>query len=117
MSPRIVRAVFFLCIFAAGGAIAQQSDSAQARAEVALSNDTLQMRYLGSGSATGVEGSKIAGTFWNSIDGMRMVAEAALLAAVALGPWLVLLLVVVLPVVVVLRRLGRRPRASAGATA
>ncbi len=63
MSSRIVRAVFFLCIFAAGSAIAQQSDSQQARAEIALSNDTLQMRYLGSGSATGVEGSRIAGTF------------------------------------------------------
>ncbi|HUE74637.1 MAG TPA: DUF4349 domain-containing protein [Pirellulaceae bacterium] len=60
---------------------------------------------------------KIAGTFWNSIDGMRTVAEAALLAAVALGPWLVLLLVVILPAVVILRRLARKPRAGADATA
>ena len=66
MSPRIVRAVFFLFLFAAAGALAQQSDSQQARAEIALSNDTLQMRYLGSGSATGVERSKIAGTFFLS---------------------------------------------------
>jgi hypothetical protein len=46
MSSRIVRAVFSLVLFAAGGASAQQSDSQQARAEIALSNDTLQMRYL-----------------------------------------------------------------------
>jgi len=66
MSPRIVRAVLIFCIFATGSAIAQQSDSQQARAEVALSNDTLQLRYLGSGSATGVDGSRIAGTFFLS---------------------------------------------------
>jgi hypothetical protein len=51
---------------------------------------------------------KIATTFWASIDGMRMLAEAALLAAVAIGPWLVLLIVVVLPPIMVLRRLTRR---------
>lgn len=56
---------------------------------------------------------KIASTFWNSIDGMRTVAEGALLAAVALGPWLVLLLVVVLPVVAIFRRLARRPAPQA----
>jgi len=66
MSPRIVRAVLVFCIFASGSAIAQQSDSQQARAEIALSNDTLQMRYLGSGNATGVDGSRISGTFFLS---------------------------------------------------
>jgi len=66
MSPRIVRAVLVFSIFASGSAIAQQSDSQQARAEIALSNDTLQMRYLGSGNATGVDGSRISGTFFLS---------------------------------------------------
>jgi hypothetical protein len=81
MSPRSVRAVFFLFLFAAAGAIAQQSDSAQARAEVALSNDTLQMRYLGSGSATGVAGSRIAGTFFLSEQRDIVLSGALLLPA------------------------------------
>jgi hypothetical protein len=81
MSPRIVRAVFLLFLFAAGSAIAQQSDSQQARAEVALSNDTLQMRYLGSGSATGVEGSKIAGTFFFSEQRDIVLSGALLIPA------------------------------------
>jgi hypothetical protein len=81
MSPRIVRAVFFLVLFAAGGAIAQQSDSQQARAEIALSNDTLQMRYLGSGSATGVGGSKIAGTFFLSEQRDIVLSGALLIPA------------------------------------
>ena len=67
MSSRILRAAFVLSIFVTGSAIAQDtSDSRSARAEVALSNDTLQMRYLGSGNATGVTGSRIAGTFFLS---------------------------------------------------
>jgi hypothetical protein len=64
MSPHIVRAAFALFIFATGSAVAQQSDSRQGRAEVALSNDTLQLRYLGSGA--GVEGGRISGTFFLS---------------------------------------------------
>jgi hypothetical protein len=67
MSSRILRAAFVLSIFVTGSAIAQDtSDSRSARAEVALSNDTLQMRYLGSGSAAGVEGSRVSGTFFLS---------------------------------------------------
>jgi hypothetical protein len=81
MSPSIARAVFFLFLFAAGGAIAQPSDSAQARAEIALSNDTLQMRYLGSGSATGVESSKIAGTFFLSEQRDNVLSGALLIPA------------------------------------
>ena len=66
MSTCIARTVFVLSIFATASAVAQESDAKQARAEVALSNDTLQMRYLGSGSAAGVEGSRISGTFFLS---------------------------------------------------
>ena len=66
MSPRIVRTAFVLSIFAAGNAVAQQSDARQSRAEVALSNDTLQMRYLAGRSPVGVEGSRISGTFFLS---------------------------------------------------
>jgi hypothetical protein len=81
MSLRIIRAVLMLCIFATGSAIAQQSDSTQARAEVALSNDTLQMRYVGSGNATGVEGSRIAGTFFLSEQRDIVLSGALLLPA------------------------------------
>jgi hypothetical protein len=66
MSTCIARTVFVLSIFVTASAVAQESDVKQARAEVALSNDTLQMRYLGSGAAAGVEGSRISGTFFLS---------------------------------------------------
>ena len=56
---------------------------------------------------------KIASTFWASLDGMRTLAEAALLAAVALGPWLALLALVVMPLFVLLKRLTRRPAIQA----
>jgi hypothetical protein len=49
---------------------------------------------------------------------MRTLAEFALLAVVALAPWILLLLVIVLPLAIVLRRLTRKPaRASASAVA
>lgn len=60
---------------------------------------------------------KIASTFWASLDGMRTLAEAALLAAVALGPWLVLLALVVVPLIVLLKRLTRRPAGQSPAVA
>jgi hypothetical protein len=66
MSTCITRTVFVLSILVTASAVAQESDAKQARAEVALSNDTLQMRYLGSGSAAGVESSRISGTFFLS---------------------------------------------------
>lgn len=66
MSPCIVRSALVLSLFVTGSALAQESDARQARAEFALSNDTLQLRYLGSGSAAGVDGSRISGTFFLS---------------------------------------------------
>jgi len=67
MSPYIVRMAFAILSLASATAFAQRVDeSSGARAEVALSNDTLQLRYLGSGGAVGVEGSHLAGTFFPS---------------------------------------------------
>jgi len=81
MSPRIVPAAFVLLIFATGSAVAQQSDVRQARAEAALSNDTLQLRYLRSGSAAGVEGSTISGTFFLSEERDVVLSGAMLFPA------------------------------------
>lgn len=81
MSPCIARAAFVLSILVTGSALAQESDARQARAEVALSNDTLQLRYLGSGSAAGVEGSRISGTFFLSEDRDIVLSGAMLFPA------------------------------------
>ena len=79
MAPYIFRTAFALSLLSTGTAFAQQaSDSRQAQAEVALSNDTMQLRYVGSGSATGVQGSRIAGTFFLSEE-RDVVMSAALL--------------------------------------
>jgi hypothetical protein len=48
MSTRIVRIAFVLSIFVTGSAVASESDARQGRAEIALSNAALQMRYLAS---------------------------------------------------------------------
>jgi hypothetical protein len=77
MSSHIIRTAFVLIVFATGSAVAQTSDERQARAEVALSNDTLQLRYLGdAGSA--YEGAKMAGTFFLS-EQRDIVLSAAML--------------------------------------
>ena len=60
---------------------------------------------------------KIAATFRQSMDGMRSLAEFAILAAVALAPWIALLLVIGLPPVILLRRLTRKSASRAGAVA
>jgi hypothetical protein len=67
MSSHIARTAFPLLVLATTSAFAQQVDESRGgRAEAALSNDTLQLRYLGSGRVTGVEGSRLAGTFFLS---------------------------------------------------
>lgn len=81
MSPCIVRASFLFFIFAAGSAVAQESAARQGRAEVALSNDTLQLRYLGSGSSARVEGSRISGTFFLSEERDIVLSGAMLFPA------------------------------------
>ena len=66
MSVHIVRTTFALLLFAGGSALAQQgSDDRTARGEVALSNDTMQLRYSGSGDSA-VAGSRFSGTFFLS---------------------------------------------------
>jgi hypothetical protein len=82
MSPHIVRTACALLVLATGNAFAQQArDERQARAEVAMSNDTLQLRYLGSGASAGVEGSRIAGTFFLSEERDIVLSGALLFPA------------------------------------
>jgi hypothetical protein len=82
MSPHIASTTFALFLLATGNALAQQADDErQARAEVALSNDTLQLRYLGSGKPAGVEGSRIAGTFFLSEERDIVLSGAVLFPA------------------------------------
>jgi hypothetical protein len=81
MSPRIVRTTFALFLLAAGTAVAQQgSDDRPSRGEVALSNDTMQLRYLGSGSSA-VEGSRMSGTFFLSEERDIVLSGALLFPA------------------------------------
>jgi len=51
------------------------------RVEVALSNDTLQLRYLGSSRPAGVEGGRIAGTFFLSEQRDTVLSGALLFPA------------------------------------
>ena len=81
MSPPIARTSFALLLFWAGNAFAQQVESEQARAEVALSNDTLQLRYLGSGTMAGVQGGRLAGTFFLSEERDIVLSGALLFPA------------------------------------
>jgi hypothetical protein len=58
---------------------AQQTEPARANAEIALSNDTLQLRYIGSGDVVGVDRrSQLSGTFFLSEE-RDIVLSAALL--------------------------------------
>jgi YfaZ precursor len=81
MSSPIARTAFLFMVFAAGSAFAQQAgDARPAGAEVALSNDTLQLRYLGSGGSA-VQGSRIAGTFFLSEERDIVLSGAMLFPA------------------------------------
>lgn len=82
MSPFIVRTAFAVFLLSTTNAFAQQAnDSRQSEGEVALSNDTLQLRYLGSGSSAGVGGSRIAGTFFLSEERDVVLSGAMLFPA------------------------------------
>ena len=82
MSPHLVRTAFAVFLLSPASAFAQQVDeSSGARAEVALSNDTLQLRYLGSGRATGIAGSRLAGTFFLSEERDIVLSGALLFPA------------------------------------
>jgi YfaZ precursor len=61
MHSRIALFVAAPLLLAAGQAVAQRDTRVGSTAEVALSNDTLQLRYLGSGDRIGVQGSQFTG--------------------------------------------------------
>jgi hypothetical protein len=61
MNSRITLLIAAPLLLAATQAFAQRDTRTGSTAEVALSNDTLQLRYLGNGSAVGVQGSRFAG--------------------------------------------------------
>jgi len=74
-------ALFPILLFA-GGAIAQETRTARdPRAELALSNDTMQLRYIGSGELVGVERSRLAGTFFLSEERDIVLSTALLFPA------------------------------------
>jgi len=61
MHSRITLLIAAPLLFAATQAIAQRDTRDGSTAELALSNDTLQLRYLGSGTTVGVQGSQPTG--------------------------------------------------------
>ncbi len=61
MNSRTTLLIAAPLLFAAGQAVAQQEARGGSTAELALSNDTLQLRYLGSGNTVGVQGSQLTG--------------------------------------------------------
>lgn len=75
-----VRLVVIVSLIAVSGAALGQEGRAPrgSSAEIALSNDTLQLRYLSSGQLVGVERSRFSGTFFLSED-RDIVLSAGLL--------------------------------------
>jgi hypothetical protein len=61
MHSRITLLIAAPLLFAASQAIAQGDTRTASTAELALSNDTLQLRYIGSGNQVGVQGSQLTG--------------------------------------------------------
>ncbi len=67
MRTRLI-AVIAMVVLCADAAFAQETGAALSRstAEIALSDDTIQLRYSTGGEQVGVEGSRITGTFFLS---------------------------------------------------
>lgn len=61
MRARVTLFIAASLLLAASQAMAQRDTRAGSTGELALSNDTLQLRYLGSGNAVGVQGSQFTG--------------------------------------------------------
>jgi hypothetical protein len=61
MKSRITLLIAVPLLFAASQAVAQRDTRTGSAAELALSNDTLQLRYLGNGNMVGVQGSQVTG--------------------------------------------------------
>jgi hypothetical protein len=61
MNLRVTLLIAAPLLLTAGQAVAQRDAREGSTAEVALSNDTLQLRYLASGNRVGVQGSHLVG--------------------------------------------------------
>lgn len=61
---RILTFVALACL--PGAAMAQQTQPLGSSAELALSDDTIQLRYLTAGDKVGVDGGRLSGTFFLS---------------------------------------------------
>jgi hypothetical protein len=83
MHSRIALFIAAPLLLATSQAIAQR-ETRDSAAEVALSNDTLQLRYLGSGNAIGVQGSRVTGGVFLGEE-RDFVLSAGLLFPVDLG--------------------------------
>jgi hypothetical protein len=70
-------------MFWVSAAVAQESDELSSRpiGEVALSNDTVQLRYSSSGEQVGVSGSRVSGTFFLSEERDIVLSGAMLFPA------------------------------------
>lgn len=64
LTRRILPFVVLACL--ANAAIAQQTQPSGSSAELALSDDTIQIRYLTAGDKIGVDGGRLSGTFFLS---------------------------------------------------
>jgi hypothetical protein len=84
MNSRVTLLIAAPLLFAASQAVAQPDTREGSTAEVALSNDTLQLRYLGSGNAVGVPGSQLTGGVFLGEE-RDFVLSAALLFPADLG--------------------------------
>ncbi len=84
---RTLIAVGLTSLFVSGAAVAQAGETARRSAEVALSNDTLELRYEGNANVQEVPRSRLTAGFFLSED-RDFVIDAGLLipANVRLGP-------------------------------
>jgi hypothetical protein len=87
-SMRISHLLFVALTTVAGATHAQQGNQDTSSAEIALSNDTLQLRYIGSGDIVGVdERSQFSGTFFLSEERDIVLSGSLLFPAdLDLGP-------------------------------
>ena len=84
MHSRLTLLIAGPLLLAASQAIAQRDTRDESAAELALSNDTLQLRYLGSGNAIAVQGSRVTGGVFLGEE-RDFVLSAGLLFPVDLG--------------------------------
>jgi YfaZ precursor len=83
MIVRTIAAFFALTLMASTVSFAQSDSKPGSALEVALSNDTLQLRYIAGGEMVGVEEGEFSGTFFLS-EQRDIVLSAALLFTLSL---------------------------------